>query len=600
MNTKRNAPGAVLVRLLPYYRPYSLILAADLLAVLAVAALSLALPLVLRALVDDVIPSGDVRRLAELSGIVLALALGKFAANFYTLYAGHAFAVAMERDLRRDFFAKLTGMTFSFFDDRKTGELMSRMSNDINKVSDAVNHVPEDILLTLATTAGAFAVLASLEPSLALISFLPIPLAALYSGPLGGRILAGFEKANDAVAAVSVKIESVVSGMRTVQAFAREPHEIRRFADLNRAIYEAWRGVLLSLGFFFGGADFLKDLARLVVTAAGGWFALRGRISPGTLVAFLFYANLILEPVDRLTRTVEASQRLAAGLKNFFEILDQEPAIRDRPGALTLDRPEGHIRFEDVTFGYARGRHVFRNLTADIPSGATVALVGPSGTGKTTFCSLIPRFYEPLEGRVLLDGRDVREYRLSELRKAVGIVQQDVFLFPGTVRENIRYGRPEASEAEVEAAALSANAHEFIAGLPSGYDTDIGERGIKLSGGQKQRLSIARAFLKDPAVLILDEATSSLDMKSEQAVQEALRRLTVGRTTLIIAHRLSTVRAADEILVLTEEGIVQRGAHQELLAAGGVYAELYALQTEGSAAEDDEADGEADAGELGV
>lgn len=600
METKRTSPGAVLLRLLPYYKPYALTLAADLFAVLAVAALSLALPMVIRSLVDEVIPSGDAGHLAGLSALVLALALVKFAANFYTLYAGHAYAVAMERDLRRDFFAKLTRMSHSFFDDRKTGELMSRMSNDINKVSDAVNHVPEDVLLTLATTAGAFAVLFSLHPALALISFLPVPLAALYSGPLGGKILAGFEKANDAVAGVSVKMESVVSGMRTVQAFAREPEEIERFGALNRAIYRAWRGVLLSLGLFFGGADFLKDLARLVVTAAGGWYALKGQISPGTLVAFLFYANLILEPVDRLTRTVEATQRLAAGLKNFFEIMDQEPAVRDRPDALPLDRPEGSIRFEDVTFGYARGRHVFRGLTAAVAPGATVALVGPSGAGKTTFCSLIPRFYEALEGRVLLDGRDVREYRLSDLRKAVGIVQQDVFLFPGTVRENIRYGRPEASEAEVEAAARAANAHDFILALPAGYDTDIGERGIKLSGGQKQRLSIARAFLKDPAVLILDEATSSLDMKSEQAVQEALRRLTVGRTTLIIAHRLSTVRAADEILVLTEEGIVQRGAHEELLAAGGVYAELYALQTEGAAAEVDEEDVEAEGRELGA
>jgi len=387
---------------------------------------------------------------------------------------------------------------------------------------------------------------------------------------------------------VSVKMESVVSGMRTVQAFAREPDEIRRFAGLNRAIFEAWRGVLMSLGLFFGGTDLLKDLSRLVVTAAGGWFALRGQISPGTLVAFLFYSNLILEPVDRLTRTVEATQRMAAGLKNFFEILDQEPAVRDRPGALPLEKPTGSIAFEDVTFGYARGRHVFRGLTAAIAPGSTVALVGPSGAGKTTFCSLIPRFYEPLEGRVLLDGRDVREYRLADLRKAVGIVQQDVFLFPGSVRENIRYGRPDAAEAELEAAARSANAHDFILGLPAGYDTDIGERGIKLSGGQKQRLSIARAFLKDPAVLILDEATSSLDVRSEQAVQEALRRLTAGRTTLIIAHRLSTVRAADEILVLTEDGIVQRGAHEQLMAAGGVYADLYALQTEGAAAEVEE------------
>ena len=593
MKTKNSAPLAIFKRLMPYYKPYAPTVAADLLAVLVIAALSLALPLVIRTLVDRVIPSGDLDGLAGLSALVLVLALLKFAASYYTLYAGHAYAVAMERDLRRDFFAKLTRMSHSFFDERKTGELMSRMSNDINKVSDAVNHVPEDALLTVATVIGAFVVLIALHPVLAVISFLPVPLAVLYSGPLGGRILDGFEKANDAVAGVSVKMESVVSGMRTVQAFAREGQEIRRFGELNRAIFEAWRGVLKSLGFFFGGADLLKDIARLVVTAGGGWFALRGQISPGTLVAFLFYANLVLEPVDRLTRTVEATQRMAAGLKNFFEIMDEEPAIQDRPGALPLKRPKGDIVFDAVTFGYAQGRHVFRGLSAALAPGTVVALVGPSGAGKTTFCSLIPRFYEPLEGRVLLDGVDVRDYRLADLRGAVGIVQQDVFLFPGTVTENIRYGRPEATETEVEEAARSANAHDFIRDLPAGYDTDIGERGIKLSGGQKQRLSIARAFLKDPAVLILDEATSSLDMKSEQAIQEALRRLTVGRTTLIIAHRLSTVRAADEILVLTEEGIVQRGAHRDLIAAGGLYADLYALQAAGPVDDGDEGEPEA-------
>ena len=590
MKLKRQNPGAVLLRLASYYKPYRLTLAADLFAVLLIAALSLALPLVLRSLVDDVVPSGNPDRLVKLSALVLALALAKFAASFYTLYAGHAYAVAMERDLRRDFFSKLTRLSYSFFDERKTGELMSRMSNDINKVSDAVNHVPEDVLLTAATTAGAFAILFALHPALAAISFVPIPLAVLYSGPLGGRILSGFERANDAVAEVSAKVESVVSGIRTVQAFAREGQEIRRFGELNQAIYEAWRGVLKSLGWFFGGTDFMKDVARLVVTAAGGWFALKGRISPGTLVAFLFYANLILEPIDRLTRTVEAMQRMTAGLRSFFEVMDQEPAIRDLPDAVPLSRPLGSIVFEAVTFGYARGRHVFRDLNAAIAPGAVVALVGPSGAGKSTFCSLIPRFYEPISGRVLLDGLDVRQYQLKELRQAVGLVQQDVFLFPGTVRENIRYGRPEALDAEVEAAARDANAHEFILGFPDGYGTDIGERGIRLSGGQKQRLSIARVFLKNPAVLILDEATSSLDLISEQAVQEALKRLTAGRTTLIIAHRLSTIRSADEILVLTEEGIVQRGAHEDLIASGGVYADLYALQKAAVGADEEESD----------
>ena len=463
---------------------------------------------------------------------------------------------------------------------------MSRLTNDIGKVSDSVNHAPEEILLAFATLVGSFAVLFSLHVPLALICLLPFPLMALYTGLLGGRIMTGFEKVNDATAEVNAKTENIISGIRVVQSFAREEKEAQRFGELNEANYGLFRSVLRTLGWYFGGVDLLRDLARLLVLAAGGYFAVQGSLSLGAFVAFVSYAAVCFEPIERLTRTVEIIQRLRAGLQSFFTIMDEEPKIQERPGAVAVPPDlEGRIRFEGVTFSYDGNRHVFRSLDLEIAPGSTVALVGPSGAGKTTFCNLIPRFYEPQSGSVRLDGRDVQDYRLKDLRRAVGIVQQDVFLFAGTVGENIAYGREGATQAEIEAAARDANAHEFILRLPKGYDTSIGEKGVKLSGGQKQRVAIARAFLKDPRVLILDEATSSLDARSERAVQEALKRLVKGRTTLIIAHRLSTVREVDEIVVLTEDGIVQRGRHDALIASPGLYRDLYATQQDGGGAD---------------
>ncbi|MBN1838008.1 MAG: ABC transporter ATP-binding protein, partial [Spirochaetales bacterium] len=351
------------------------------------------------------------------------------------------------------------------------------------------------------------------------------------------------------------------------------------FDRLNERYYRSWRSVLLTLGGFYGGIDLMRDVSRLVTIVAGAIFVIRGRMSLGTLVAFLFYVGIYLEPIERLSRTVELVQRMAAGLRRFGDILDEEPEIRDAADAVDLTEVQGRIEFEGVTFSYDGRRHVLRDLNLSIEPGRVVALVGPSGAGKTTFCNLIPRFYEPEEGSVRVDGLDVRGVTIRSLREAVGTVQKDVFLFTGSVRDNIAYGKPEATEEEIQAAARRAGAEEFIRGLPEGYETHIGEKGVKLSGGQKQRLSIARAFLKDPRILILDEATSSLDTHTEQVIQAALRQLIRGRTTLVIAHRLSTIRNADEILVLTEEGIVQRGSHRELVRSPGLYRELYALQT---------------------
>ena len=569
---------ALLRRLVPYYRPYWPLLATDLLAVSLIAALTIAVPWLMKLMIDSLIPAGDLAGIARLGVLVAALVAAKYGCNYYTLYAGHLMAVKMERDMRRDLFRHLQVLPFRFYDNRQTGEIMSRLITDVGRVTDAVNHAPEDLLLAAGMLAGSYAVLFTLNAPLALISLLPVPLMAAYTGLLGGRIQRGFERVNDAVAGINARVEDIVSGIRVMQSFTREELERRNFDRLNESHYRSWRGVLRTLGLFYGGVDLLRDVSRLVILVAGGAFVVRGRMSLGTLVAFLFYVGIYLEPIERLTRTVELIQRLSAGMKRFGEIMDEVPEIRDAPDAVTLAAVQGRIDFERVTFSYDGRRHVLRDLDLTIAPGTVVALVGPSGGGKSTFCSLIPRFYEPDAGVVRLDGVDVRRIALHSLRGAVGLVQQEVFLFTGTVRENIAYGRPEASDAEVREAARLAGAAGFIEALPAGYDTPIGEKGVKLSGGQRQRLSIARAFLKDPRVLILDEATSSLDTHTERIVQEALRRLIRGRTTLIIAHRLSTVRHADEILVLTEEGIVQRGPHRELVRRPGLYAELYRLQ----------------------
>jgi len=566
-------------RVLAYYKPYRFLLASDLLAVALVSALTIAVPYLLKIVIDSLIPEADLRGILRLGLLITLMMLAKYGCNFYTLYAGHLMAVKMEKDMRRDLFYHLQTLSFRFFDNRKTGELMSRMINDIGRVTDAVNHAPEDIFLAVTMILGSYSVLFALNWKLALICSIPIPIMAAYSGLLGGRIRRGFEGINDAIAEINAKVENIISGIRVMQSFTREKQERENFDSLNRTYYRSWRSVLWILGSFYGGVFLMRDLSRLVIIVAGGLFVIAGSMSLGTLVAFLFYIGIYLEPIERLSRTVELVQRMNAGLRRFFEIMDEEPDIRDAPGAVELQVRSGRIDFQDVTFSYDRHRHVLKNLNLTIQPGSVVALVGPSGAGKTTFCHLIPRFYEPEGGQVLIDGMDVCTVSLQSLRAAIGIVQQDVFLFTGTIRDNIAYGKPGATVEQIQQAAGQAGAHSFILKLPAGYDTHIGEKGIKLSGGQKQRISIARAFLKNPRILVLDEATSSLDTQTEMIIREALDKLIVGRTTLIIAHRLSTIRNADEIIVLAETGIVQRGTHDGLVGQPGLYAELYSAQT---------------------
>jgi len=580
MNSAPALPTRTLLRrVLVYYRPYWFLLASDLLAVALVAALTITVPYLLKIMVDSLIPSADLGGIFRLGLLITLMMLAKYGCNFYTLYAGHLMAVKMEKDMRRDLFYHLQTLSFRFFDNRKTGELMSRMINDIGRVTDAVNHAPEDIFLAVTMILGSYGVLFTLNWKLALICSIPIPIMAAYSGLLGGRIRRGFEGINDAIADINAKVENIISGIRVMQSFTREKQEREHFDNLNRTYYRSWRSVLWILGSFYGGVSLMRDVSRLVIIVAGGLFVISGGMSLGTLVAFIFYVGIYLEPIERLSRTVEMVQRMGAGLRRFFEIMDEQPEIRDIPEAVKLEVPTGRIDFQDVTFSYDRHRHVLRNLDLTIQPGSVVALVGPSGAGKTTFCHLIPRFYQPEEGRVLIDGTDVGTISLQSLREAIGIVQQDVFLFTGTIRDNIAYGRPGATAEQIYQAARQAGAHSFILELPAGYDTHIGEKGIKLSGGQKQRISIARAFLKNPRILILDEATSSLDTHTEMIVQGALEKLIAGRTTLIIAHRLSTIRNADEIIVLTEAGVVQRGTHEQLIDQQGLYAALYNAQT---------------------
>ena len=532
-------PAGTFRRVITYYRPYWHLLASDLLAVGLIAVLTIAVPYLLKIMVDSLIPAADLAAVLRLGLLVAAMILAMYGCNFYTLYAGHLMAVKMERDMRRDLFYHLQRLPFRFFDNRQTGELMSRMINDVGRVTDAVNHAPEDLFLAAAMLTGSYAVLFSLNWQLALICLIPVPLMAAYSGLLGGRIRQGFERINDAVAGINARVQNIISGIRVMQSFTREEHERDNFDRLNEQHYRSWRAVLRTLGSFFGGVDLMKDVSRLVIMVAGGLFVIRGRMSLGTLVAFLFYVGIYLEPIERLSRTVEMVQRMGAGLQRFYEIMDEEPEIRDAADAVELTEVQGRIDFQRVTFSYDGRRHVLRNLDLSIEPGSVVALVGPSGAGKTTFCNLIPRFYEAEGGAVCIDGVDVRRVALRSLRSAVGTVQQDVFLFSGSVRDNIAYGNPAATEEAIRTAARRAGAEEFITELPAGYDTPIGEKGVKLSGGQKQRLSIARAFLKDPRILILDEATSSLDTHTERIIQAALQELIRDRTTLIIAHRLS-------------------------------------------------------------
>jgi len=568
----------MLRRFARYYQPYLRLFTLDLVCAFGVAALELVFPVITRHLINEVVPAGNLKLLLWLIGGLILLYLVVAGLTYVINYWGHVVGIRMEADMRRDIFSHLQRLSFKFYDNNRTGKLMSRVVNDLNDVTELAHHGPEDLFLSTVMMSGSLAILFAIEWRLALAMAAFIPLMMWFAISQRAAMQAAFKEVRERIADVNAQVENSISGNRVVQAFTNEDYEINKFHQSNTLFKKAKYFAYRRMSRFMTGMGFLTNVLNVAVVGYGGVLIYLKIIGVGDLVAFVLYVGLILQPIRRLTNFTQQFERGMSGFRRFTEIMDETPEIRDSPEARELTNVQGRIEFKDVTFSYDDDAHVLRHVNLEIPAGKTMALVGPSGAGKTTMCNLIPRFYDVSAGSITVDGVDIREITLSSLRRAIGIVQQDVFLFTGTVKENILYGDVDATDSQIVQAARRANIHEFVQSLPDGYDSEIGEKGIRLSGGQKQRLAIARAFLMNPPILLLDEATASLDNETEAKIQEALTELSAGRTTVVIAHRLSTIRNADEIVVLTDDGIVERGTHEELMAAGKLYSELYNAQ----------------------
>ena len=558
----------------------------DMVCAFLVAAIDLAFPMLTQYILHTLLPEMQVNPallsafLWLLGGALLAYVLR--AGMMYVInYWGHLLGVRMEADIRRDIFSHIQTLQFSFYDRIRTGKLLSRVTNDLFEITELAHHGPEDVLISLTTILGAFVCMFTIDWRIALALLCVLPVMITYVLRTRIQMRRTSYKVKERVAEINAGIESAISGVRVAKAFANEAHELEKFDQGNARFIHAKDAFYRCMAFFNSGTEFFIALFNIVVLGVGGYLIYRSELDPVLLVTFTLYVSSFVTPVKRLAAFAEQYIVGMAGFTRFCEIMDIEPDIQDAPDAVELTDVKGDIRFEDVTFAYEGDRDVLTHVDLSIEHGKTVAFVGPSGGGKTTLCHLIPRFYEPRSGCVRIDGRDIRTVTLSSLRRNVGIVQQDVFLFAGSVMDNIRYGRIGATDEEVVEAARRARIHEEILTFPAGYETQVGERGIMLSGGQKQRISIARLFLKNPPILILDEATSALDSVTEADIQHSFEELAEGRTTLVIAHRLSTVKHADEIIVIDEHGIRERGTHEALLAKNGVYATLYRATLDG-------------------
>jgi ATP-binding cassette, subfamily B, bacterial len=570
-------------KFLSYYRPHIPLLLADLGCAVIVSMTALFLPLCANLVTGRLVTLGDgpgaLGPIYEMGGIMVALLAVQALSTLFVDYQGHMMGAKMESALRKELFEHCQKLSFSFHDRQRVGQLMSRITNDTLELGELYHHGPEDLAIAVLKFVGVIVLLAHLDTALTLMILAVTPFAVAYALHFNRRMNRAQKLSKERIGAVNERVEDALAGIRVVQSFASEDVENLRFEADNRRFLDSRRVGYRSEAFFSIGTDAFAQLVTVLVIVVGAIRVMEGHLTVADMLTFLLCVAVLVDPVQRLANLARLWQHGFTGFTRMMEVLEVEPDVRDRPGAAALARPRGALAFEGVGFRYEDdGPHVLQGLSLAIRPGELVALVGHSGVGKSTLCSLIPRFYEATEGRIRVDGIDVRAITLSSLRRNIGVVQQDVYLFAGTVAENLRYGRPDATDDEIVAAARSANAHEFITALPHGYDTDIGQRGVKLSGGQKQRLTIARVFLKDPAILLFDEATSALDNESERAVQRALLELARDRTTLVIAHRLSTVRNADRILVLTDQGITEQGTHEELIAAGGVYAGLYSVQ----------------------
>jgi ATP-binding cassette subfamily B protein len=567
-------------RFFTYYRPYKALFAIDFGCACVAAVLELGFPLAVQWFVDTLLPSGEWRLIAWAGLGLLALYLLSTGLQFVVTYWGHKLGINIETDMRRQLFGHLQKLSFRFFDNTKTGHLMSRISNDLFDIGEMAHHGPEDLFIALMTFAASFAIMLSINAELALITFVTVPVLVWLITVCNKKLHQAAGRMYAEIAEVNARVEDSMSGIRVVQSFTNERHELNRFNRDNANFRLAKLRAYWVMSFSTSGIYMMTRLITLIVLMAGAGFSFRGQLTYGQLVGFLLYVNLFFKPIEKINALLEMYPKGMAGFKRFVELIDTQPDVTDAPDAVDAGTLRGDIVFRGVTFGYEGKSKVLRNIDLRIRAGETIAFVGPSGAGKTTLCSLIPRFYEVDEGTIEIDGTDIRRMTLQSLRRNIGIVQQDVFLFNGTIRENIAYGKLDATDAEIREAARRAHLEAYIDSLPDGFDTEIGERGIKLSGGQKQRLAIARMFLKNPPILILDEATSALDTETEALIQRTLDELAANRTTLVIAHRLATIRHADRVVVVTEDGIAEEGTYEDLVGRGGVFAGLHRAQYE--------------------
>lgn len=569
-------------KLSAYYKPYKGLFLADMMFAMIGAAITLVIPLMVRYITGTVVllPIEEASSTIIRLGIFMVLlVIVEGYCNYFIGYYGHVMGAKIEHDMRNEIFGHYQKLSFAFFDNQKVGHLLSRITSDLFDITELLHHGPEDVVISAIKLLGAFIILLIINAKLAFVAIGFVVIMLLYAVAMNGRMRGAFRENRARIADINSQIEDSLSGIRVVKSFSNEETEMDKFEEGNSRFVDSKKKSYRYMGTYNSGMGVFSTLITVGSLLMGAWLMMKGELSAADLVTFLLYINNFTEPVKKLVNFTEQFQNGYSGYERFVEIMNIAPDIKDKEDAKSLDRVQGEIQFEDVSFHYSENKeNVLSHVNLDVKPGEYVALVGSSGAGKTTLCSLIPRFYDVTGGAVRLDGIDIRDVKLKDLRRQIGIVQQDVYLFAGTILENIRYGKPEATDEEVVNAAMAANAHEFIMSLPEGYNTDIGQRGVKLSGGQKQRLSIARVFLKNPPVLIFDEATSALDNESEKIVQHSLELLAKDRTTFVIAHRLSTIRNAERILVLTEDGIAEEGTHESLLAQGGIYAGLYNMQ----------------------